>query len=187
MSDVPAEVLAAQADAEMLVSAASVTKAIDRVSVSITMALKHLNPVVLCVMNGGLPYCGRLLGRLHFALQLSYVHVARYRNATRGADLEWLASPQQSVKGRHVLVVDDVLDEGATLRAVLDWASRDAERAWSTVLVRKQVEANKTIDVDFVAMECPDRYLYGCGMDYRGYLRNLPAIYALPVGLEDVR
>ena len=115
------------------------------------------------------------------------MHVARYRNATRGSELEWLAEPQQPVKDRHVLLVDDVLDEGETLRAVLDWASRDAERVWSTVLVRKQVEANKTIDVDFVAIQCPDRYLYGCGMDYHGYLRNVPAIYALPVELEDAR
>ncbi len=185
LSEVPSEVLSAHAEAELVVSASDVAHAIDQTSVSITQALKHLNPLVLCVMHGGLPYCGWLIGRLHFPLQLGYVHVVRYRDSTRGGELEWLAKPQQAVTGRHVLIVDDVLDEGHTLQALLDWASNTAERAWSTVLVRKDVDANKTLDVDFVALECPDRYLYGCGMDYHGYWRNLPAIYALPPGLKD--
>lgn len=185
MSDVPPEVLDARRRADLVVSAPDVSRAIDQVSVSITQALKHLDPLVLCVMNGGLPYCGWLMRRLHFPLQLSYVHVARYRDSTRGGHLDWLVKPNEPVAGRHLLIVDDVLDEGRTLQALCDWASVGAERVWSTVLVRKDVDANKTVDVDFVALQCPDRYLFGCGMDYHGYWRNLPAIYALPPALED--
>lgn len=187
MSEVPPEILDARRRAELVVSAPDVTRAIDQISVSITQALKHLNPLVLCVMNGGLPYCGWLMSRLHFPLELDYVHVARYGDATRGGDLEWLAKPNKPVAGRHLLIVDDVLDEGRTLQALCDWASVDAERVWSTVLVRKNVAGNKTIDVDFVALKCPGRYLIGCGMDYHGYWRNLPAIYAIPSELEDPR
>ena len=186
MTDLPPNILEARRRAESMVDAQAVTRAIDRVAVRVTVALQAANPVLLCVMNGGLVYCGRLLGRLHFPLQLAYVHVTRYRERTCGGSLRWIVKPQQSVAGRQVLIVDDVLDDGATLEAVQGWVrSAGAARVWTTVLVRKQTPRNASIDVDFAALECPDRYLFGCGMDYAGYWRNLPAIYALPEDLEN--
>ena len=182
----PAQVLEAWQRAEPIVDAEAVTRAIDRTAVRVTAALKHGNPLVLCVMHGGLPYCGRLLQRLHFPLQLGYAHLARYREATRGGALEWVAKPRQSVAGRQLLVVDDVLSEGKTMKALCDWAAAaGAERVWSTVMVRKDCQANEAVAVDFPALELPDRYFCGCGLDYRGYWRNLPAIYAVPADLED--
>ena len=152
----------------------------------IALALQDANPLVLCVMHGGLTYCGRLLERLHFPLELGYVHVARYRDSTAGGALDWIASPTQSVAGREVLIVDDVLDRGETLEAVSEWmAAAGAAKVWSTVLVRKDVPSNRVVEVDFAAVQCPDRYLVGCGMDYRGYLRNFPDIRAVPEDLED--
>ncbi len=185
MTDAPEEILAVRRRAELLVDAEAVTRVIDRTAVRVALQLGHANPLVLCVMNGGLIYCGRLLARLHFPLQLTYAHTARYGECTRGGPLTWVARPQQSLAGRQVLVVDDVLDDGDTLRAVCQWAlSAGSARVWTTVLVRKQAARNQAVSVDFTGLECPDRYLFGCGMDYRGYWRNLPAIYALPADLE---
>ena len=187
-TDMPEEILLARRRAELVVDAEAVTRAIDRTAVRVALALKHANPLVLCVMNGGLVYCGRLLGRLHFPLELAYAHIARYGEFTSGGSLTWVARPQQSVAGRQVLVVDDVLDQGDSLRAVLRWLSSEgAARVWTTVLVRKKTPTNEGIDIDFTGLECPDRYLFGCGMDYRNYWRNLPAIYALPRDLEHGR
>ena len=184
----PNEILEARRRAELIVDAQAVTRAIDRTAVRLTLELGHANPLLLCVMNGALIYCGRLLGRLHFPLELAYVHLARYGEYTQGGSLTWVARPRQSVAGRQVLVVEDVLDEGTTLEAVRDWAlSEGAEKVWTTVLVRKTTPRNQSIDVDFAGLECPDRYLFGCGMDYRGYWRNLPAVYALPEDLENTR
>ncbi len=181
MARPPEDVLRARRRAELLVDAQTVTRAIDRVAVRVTLALKDADPLVLCVMNGGLVYSGRLLARLHFPLEAGFIHLGRYGNDTRGGSLNWLAKSRRSVVGRQLLVVDDVLDEGVTLRAIGDWASgAGMERLWTTVLVRKRVATNEAVKVDFVGLECPDRYLFGCGMDYRGYWRNLPAIYALP-------
>ena len=188
MTDVPEDILTARRRAEPVVDAETVTRAIDRTAVRLTLELKSANPLVLCVMNGALVYGGRLLGRLHFPLELTCVHVARYGDFTRGEPLTWLAKPRQNLAGRQVLIVDDVLDDGDTLKAVRRWASDEgAARVWTTVLVRKKTRRNEAIDVDFTALECPDRYLIGCGMDYRGYWRNLPAVYALPDDLERAR
>ena len=188
MTDVPEYALSAWRRAEPVVDADTVTRAIDRTAVRLTLALRAANPLVLCVMNGALVYGGRLLVRLHFPLELGYVHVARYGDYTRGGSLAWVSRPRQSLAGRQVLLVDDVLDDGDTLDTVRRWASEEgAARVWTTVLVRKQTPRNEAIDIDFTALHCPDRYLIGCGMDYRGYWRNLPAVYALPEDLERPR
>lgn len=183
--EVPEAVMAARRRAELVADAQTVTGAIDRLAVRVTLALQNANPLVLCIMNGGLIFCGRLLRRLHFPLEQAYVHVARYGQYTRGGLLDWLATPPQSVAGRNVLIVDDVLDDGDTLRAVCDWlASEGAAAVWTTVLVRKDTPRNAALNIDFTGLVCPDRYLFGCGMDFRSYWRNLPAVYALPEDLE---
>jgi len=177
----PPEVLAARRDGELLVTEAEVRAAIDRLSVRLSLRLQTANPLVLAVLTGGLPLAGALLPRLAFPLEVGYVHVGRYRDALRGGELEWHAEPTYQLAGRSVLFVDDVLDEGKTLAALVDWArDQGAAEVLTAVLVDKQVQVARPLQADFAALTCPDRYLFGCGMDYRGYWRNLPAIYALP-------
>lgn len=177
---VPAAVLGARARADCLVPAEEVRRAIDRVAVRLALRLAESNPLVLAVLHGGLPYAAALLERWEFPLQLGYLHVGRYRDAVRGAELHWHAVPEYSLEGRTLLLVDDVFDRGITLAALRDWAQRaGALDVVTTVLVDKRVPEPRPMVPDAVALQCPDRYLFGCGMDYRGYWRNLPAIYAL--------
>lgn len=183
--EVPSAALAARSRAEMLVSAEDVQRAVDRVAVRVALTLHADNPLVLVVMHGGLPYAGELLKRLSFPLELGYVHVSRYRGATSGSSLRWHSQPEYDLAGRAVLLVDDVFDQGETLSALCAWAGRaGARRVLTTVLVDKQVGMQRPLTVDYTALTCPDRYLFGCGMDFLGYWRNLPAIYALPPDLE---
>lgn len=184
-AEVPPPVLAARSRAELLVSAEDVQQAVDRVAVRLALSLHAANPLVLVVMHGGLPYAGEILKRLSFPLELGYVHVSRYRGATSGGSLHWHHHPDYDLAGRTILFVDDVLDQGETLAALCAWAGQgDARRVVTTVLVDKQVATPRPLAADYAALTCPDRYLFGCGMDYRGYWRNLPAIYALPQDLE---
>ena len=181
----PPEVLAARRRGELVASAAQVAAAVDRVSVRLSVDLCESNPLLLTVMHGALPFAGALLPRLDFPLEVGYLHVGRYRDSTRGGGLEWHARPDHDVAGRTVLLVDDVLDRGDTLAELVGWSREaGAARVLTAVLVDKQVGVERPVAADYVALTCPDRYLFGCGMDYRGYWRNLPAIYALPVELE---
>lgn len=184
-AEVPPAVLAARRRAELLVSAEAVQKAMDRLAVRLALDLDGANPLVLTVMHGGLPYAGEILKRLSFPLELGYVHVSRYRGATSGGSLRWHHQPEYDLSGRTVLFVDDVLDQGETLAALCAWAEQaGARRVLTTVLVDKQLDTPRPVSVGYAALTCPNRYLFGCGMDYRGYWRNLPAIYALPPDLE---
>lgn len=166
---------------ELVYSAEQVTKAIDRLAVRLTVELAEKNPLLLCVLNGGLPFTGALMQRLIFPLELSYVHVGRYGDRTRGGNLTWHARPQTPVGGRHVVLLDDILDEGITLAALKAWCIEEGASAVTSVVLLEKGQEQRA---DFAALSCPDRYVFGWGMDFEGYWRNLPAIYALPEVLE---
>jgi hypoxanthine phosphoribosyltransferase len=176
-----AEIASIQADAECLYDAAAVNRTLDRMAADISAVMGDSLPVILCVMNGGIIMTGHLLTRLLFPLEIDYLQATRYQGETSGADVTWVCKPRLSLEGRTVLVVDDILDEGHTLAAVLDHCRQaGAARVFSAVLVTKLHDRlAKGIVADFTGLEVEDRYVFGFGMDYRGYLRNLNGIYAL--------
>ena len=168
------------AQAELIHSAETVATAVKRVANEITEALQEANPVLLCVMSGGVPFAGHLMTLLQFPLDFDYLHVTRYGQDTSGGALSWRAAPWISVKGRTVLVVDDILDEGVTLAAVRDrLLQQGAARVLMAVAADKENGKAKPIAADFVALTVPDRFVFGFGMDACGAWRNLPAIYAM--------
>ena len=152
----------------------------DNMASMIKKELATANPLVLCVMNGGLIPTGVLLTRLNFPMQVDYLHATRYRGATEGGQLDWRKRPEQALSGRSVLVIDDILDEGYTLQAILqECEAMGAREVASCVVVEKQHGRNCGIEADFVGLKVPDRYVFGFGMDYKTYGRNLNAIYAV--------
>ena len=167
-------------NAEPIASEEAVRAVLDRLADEISFELADAFPLVLPVMGGAVVFAGQLLPRLRFPLEFDYLHVTRYRGNTTGGEIEWKVLPGQSVVGRHVLVLDDILDEGETLAAIRDkLLSMGAARVWSAVLTDKDNGLDKPVQADFVGMSVPNRYVFGCGMDVHGLWRNLPAIYAL--------
>lgn len=169
-------------EADLLVSEAEVEMAIKRLAQEITSQLKGACPVLLCVMNGGLIFTGQLLTRLLFPLEVDYVHATRYGHDINGATLQWTVKPQLDLKGRTVLLLDDILDEGVTLAAIADYCRKEgATEVFMAVLVEKLHLRKVTPDMkaDFTGIEVGDRFLFGYGLDYKGYWRNAPGIYAV--------
>jgi hypoxanthine phosphoribosyltransferase len=162
-----------------------VEAAMDRMAGEITSDLAEADPLVLCIMTGGIVAAGQLLPRLGFPLQLDYLHLTRYRGATSGGQVVWTRHPKEAIRGRHILLVDDILDEGLTLEAAARVCGQDgAQSVRSAVLVEKERERPCDFRPDYIGVVVPDRYVFGYGLDYRGYFRNAAGIYA--VAEEDV-
>ena len=168
------------AEAETIHSADAVQAALDAVAARIRARLADKNPLVLCVMADKMIFCGQLLPKLDFPLDFDYLHATRYGADTQGGKISWRSAPWISVKGRTVLVVDDILDEGVTLAAVKDSLLRlGAAEVLLAVFADKLNGRQKPVLADFSGLTVPDRFVFGYGMDVNGAWRNLPAIYAM--------
>ena len=170
------------AEGDLLVSEADVVAAIVRIADEMTAELKDSNPVLICCMNGGLVFAGQLLTKLVFPLQVDYVHATRYGHEINGVALDWKVRPQIELQGRTVVLLDDILDEGVTLAAIADYCRQHgAAKVMMAALVEKLHLRKVTpgMTADFTGIEVGDRFLFGYGLDYKGYWRNAPGIYAL--------
>jgi hypoxanthine phosphoribosyltransferase len=169
-------------DAECLYTFAEINQALDQMAVQITKQLEDKNPLILCVMTGALITTAYLVTRLDFPLEIDYIHVTRYRGTTRGGDLHWLVEPRQRLKDRTILIIDDIMDGGLTLAAIVDYCKQSQAKAiYSAVLVSKKRTRDPSVhfEPDFVGVTTEDKYLFGFGLDYEEYLRNIPGIYAV--------
>lgn len=177
MSESFAEVLDS---ADLLFDKQAIQAAAKSMADDISRDLGDKIPLVLCVMNGGLIPAGMLLEHLDFLLEIDYIHATRYQEKTSGGILDWRVEPSKSLQGRHVLIVDDILDEGITLKEIVQYCKgKGAASVRTAVLSIKNHGRKHAIDADYVGVELPNRYVFGCGMDYKGYFRNLFEIYAV--------
>lgn len=177
----PENVLAVHKRASCLFTSEQIAVALDHMAQAITADLRNSNPVVLSVMNGAVITVAQLALRLDFPMQLDYLHATRYGNSTSGAELTWLREPDTDLQGRTVLIVDDILDQGATLASIVEYCRQQgASAVYSAVLIAKLHDRKlNAINADYVGLQAEDFYLYGYGMDYKGYLRNVDGIYAV--------
>lgn len=170
------------AEADLLATQDEVQRAIGRMAAEITERLHDRRPLVLCVMNGGLIIAGQILPKLGFPLEIDYVHATRYGDKTSGSGLIWRVMPNEDMRGRTVLLLDDILDEGVTLDAL---GRHCREQGASEVLLAVLVEklhlrkVRPGMRADFSGLDVGDRFLFGYGLDYKGYWRNAPGIYAV--------
>lgn len=179
---IPSKIQEVYEKSTCLFTANEVEAALDRMAINIHKELQDQNPVLVCVMVGGLVLMGNLLPRLDFPLEVDYVHATRYRGDTTGGEIYWKVKPSSSLAGRTVLVVDDILDGGVTLAAIMDEVKAlGAKKIYSAVLVDKHTKRvpNGLKDADFVGLQIEDHFIFGYGMDYNEYLRNAPGIFVV--------
>lgn len=167
-------------ESDCLCDAKKLNSVLDLLAEKISSDLNDKDPLILCVMTGGIIPVGHLVTRLSFPLQLDYIHATRYRGETHGGELHWLQEPSISLQGRNVLIVDDIFDEGITLLEIDKYCKdKGAANVYSAVLVNKIHNRKVNYKPDYIGLELEDRYLFGFGMDYKNYLRNINAIHAV--------
>ena len=167
-------------ESDRLCDSKQLSHVLDQLAEQITNDLKDKNLLVLCVMTGGIIPTGHLVTRLSFPLQLDYIHATRYCGETSGGKLDWIQEPSISLQDRTILIVDDIFDEGITLLEIAQYCKdKGAAEVLSAVLVNKVHDRKADFKVDYIGLNIEDRYLFGFGMDYKHYLRNVNAIHAV--------
>ena len=174
------------ATSELVFDAAAVQAAVDRVGVSLNQRFDNADsvpfPLVLGVMGGAVVFAGQLLTRLDFPLEFDYIHVTRYGVKDHGGKIEWKVEPRAEVRGRTVIVLDDILDEGETLAHVKErLLAMGAAEVLLVVFADKDIGKIKPAVPDIVGLVLPNKFVIGYGMDAYGYWRNLPDIRAIPI------
>lgn len=169
--------------AEIIVSEQTVDSAIKNLAERIN-SQSYSGPLHLfCIMNGGLYFTGQLLRLLTIPVSVSYLHATRYGDKTQGQELQWLVKPKaEEIHNHHVMLLDDIFDEGITLEAIAKECQALKPRSLQCAVLVDKEHARKPASgfaPDFAGLKVPDRYIFGCGMDFKGLWRNLPAIYAI--------
>ena len=172
------------ANAEEIVSADKVQAAVRHVADVLNQRFDKDEagefPLVLGVMGGAVVFTGHLLPQLTFPLEFDYIHVTRYGDLDRGGEVVWKVIPRQDVKGRTIIIVDDILDEGETLAHVkqrlLDMGAAEVILA---VFADKELGKVKPVYADIVGLTVPNQFVVGFGMDAHGYWRNLPGLWVI--------
>lgn len=170
-------------NARCLATAVELEQAIEVMAAKMNRQLVDKNPLLLCVMSGGMVTCGQLLPFLNFELELEYVHPSySAKNGKTRADSgnRWPALPQINLSGRMVVLVDDIHDEGVSLHSLRSYClQQGASDVQIAVLIEKQHQRKKlSVAVDYYALAVDDCFVFGSGLDYKGGLRNAPGIFA---------
>ncbi len=168
------------ADAEPLFSGEAVQAAVAHMGVAISEHLAGCDCVAICLLQGGIVPAGTLLPHIDAPVELDSVDVSRYRKGTRGGEVDWRWGPREQPVGRRVLLIDDILDEGKSLAAVREGllAAGAADVRIAVLAAKHRPDRAPSVTADFVGLEVPDRYVFGFGMDYRGWYRNAAGIFA---------
>ncbi|NVK20889.1 MAG: hypoxanthine-guanine phosphoribosyltransferase [Kangiellaceae bacterium] len=168
---------------EILIDQEIIEQAIEQLAQEIKHQLAHKNLSAFCIMNGGLYFAGQLLRHLDIPLTINYLHATRYIDNQGTSELSWLQKPQQNlIQDKDILLIDDIFDEGITLEAIVKSCHELGARSVNSVVLIDKLHDRKPqtgFQPEFIGLPVEDRYIFGCGMDYQGFWRNLPAIYAL--------
>ena len=153
---------------------------IQNIADQVNQTIKTDDLYVLCVMNGALIFAGQLLPRLEKNIQYSYIHATRYASSLTGGPIQWLVKPPIDIEGKTVLILDDILDEGITLREIAATClAMKAKAIFTAVLFDKEIVKEKSYLPNFIGLKVPNRFVFGYGLDCKGLGRNLPHLYAL--------
>jgi len=168
----------------VLATRSEVQAAIARMADEINAHFGDRPIILMIVMTGAVMPAAWLSARLRMPLQMDFIHATRYDGGTEGGKIDFRVPPRLDLRGRDVLIVEDIYDVGLTLRSIVRYCrEQGASTVASAVLVRKLHDRDTAGELpEFIGMDVEDRYIFGCGMDAYEYWRQLDEIRALEEG-----
>ncbi len=169
-----------KSNAILLYDKDQIEKSIDEIAKRLNSDYLEKDPIFIVVMKGGLIFAGKLLPKLSFPLKIDYCHASRYHDGIKGKHIEWKVEPQLDMSNQHVVILDDILDKGDTLREIFNYCMKKNVKSVKTAVLVEKFNGEKIghrFRVDYCELKVPDKFIFGCGMDYNHYWRNFEEIY----------
>ncbi len=164
----------------VLVSAEDIRKRVAGLARQITQQFARRDLVIISLLNGTVLFLADLVRELSLPLRLDFMGVSSYGNGTTSRELVFTKDLRLDVRGRDILLVDDILDTGKTLAFVLAKLRPLRPRAIRCcVLLDKAARRTEPVEADFVGFKIPDLFVVGYGLDFAERYRNLPFIGVL--------
>ncbi len=169
-------------NSKVLIKQDEINLSIDQLAAQINLDFADKEVAFLTIMNGGMIFASALSTRLNLDMEMDYLQLSRYGKSQTGGQLVWKYQPEINMENHHVILCDDIYDEGHTLAAAHAWClEKGAKSVSSVVLIHKEHDRTYAdYKPDYVALNIPDHYIFGYGMDLEEKLRQLPEIYYLP-------
>ncbi|MEA3402100.1 MAG: hypoxanthine phosphoribosyltransferase [Armatimonadota bacterium] len=166
--------------AEVIATEAEIRDAVERLAGELTEDVGELSPILVGVLNGAFVFLADLVRRLDFPLEIDFMNASSYGEGTVSEGLEIQTDLSLDVEGRHVVLVDDILDTGQTLQGLVRHVTgRGAASVRTCCLLDKPARRTVDFEADYVGIEIPDRFVVGYGLDFAQRHRNLPFIGVL--------
>lgn len=165
---------------ELFLTQETIAKAIDDIAEKMTKDLDGKDPLFICVLNGSFMFASELMKRISIPSEVSFVKMSSYRGINSSGKIKEIYGLEEDIKGRTVVVVEDIVDTGYTMSLMLEQLEADQPSDIKVATLLLKPDALKTkVQLDYVALEIPSDFIVGYGLDYDGYGRNLPDIYKI--------
>ena len=157
-----------------------IQKAVLQVAHQITVDYTGKTPLFIVVLNGAFMFAADLMKEIDFPCEISFVKFSSYRGTTSSGMLNETAGLNQSVEGRDVIIVEDIVDTGITIEGVINSLKAQGTKSIAVAAFLQKPEAlQREVTIDYVALKIPNNFIVGYGLDYDGYGRNLKDIYTV--------
>lgn len=167
-------------DFELFIEAATIQERIKRVAAEINNDLKNKDPIFIAVLNGSFMFAGDLMKEVSIPCEITFVRIASYKGMSTTKDLKEVLGLNEDIKGRTVVIVEDIVDTGHTIeRLIQQFTALEPKEIKVATLLFKPKALIKDVKPDYVALEIPNDFIVGYGLDYDGFGRNLQDIYKI--------
>jgi len=154
--------------------------AVKAVGEAINKDLANTNPLFICVLNGAFMFAGDLMKTIDIPCEITFVKLSSYEGLYTTGNVKEVIGLNESVVGRNVVVVEDIVDTGITMERILgSLRAKGASDIYIATFLQKPDALQRDIKIDYVAMKIPNDFIVGYGLDYDGYGRNLKDIYTV--------
>ncbi|MDR1653070.1 MAG: hypoxanthine phosphoribosyltransferase [Prevotellaceae bacterium] len=164
----------------LTISEKEVIRAVNEVAVQINKDLANENPLFICVLNGAFMFASDLIKLINFPCEITFIKLSSYQGLYSTGAVKEIIGLNESVVGRNVVIIEDIVDTGVTMERILEsLSSKGVASVKIATFLQKPDALQRNITVDYVGVKIPNEFIVGYGLDYDGYGRNLKEIYTV--------